>query len=179
MAKKQQEPRFDIHPRWIKSGAVFLTGIVGILVFIYFENVNRQEQIDRQLSKDTAVASWYVKTRDAINEAASRFEAREPEGSAPTSQEAIALWYGTVAKRIPAEPGSGRPLLAVELTEARLMAGLKGRQDSSKNVYISTRNTNVTGDSIAVGDQWLFSVWRDENGNNRTHSASLYRPASP
>jgi hypothetical protein len=166
---KEKDDAFILNPLWIKMGAgVLATGCI-VSFLCYFEGVNRHVQADRRFSTDPVVASWYLDTKELV---ASQVAATV-EGAAKSRP--MALWYGKIRECRTSNPRSGNApeLLAVKLTDARLMAGAKGRYDiRKKEVIISTRNSSV---APRVGEAWLFSVWRDDQGYNHTKSARLYR----
>ncbi|MDA0811611.1 MAG: hypothetical protein O3C21_04345 [Verrucomicrobia bacterium] len=131
--------------------------------------MNRQVQADRRFSEDPAVANWYRDTKELVR--THNLGAGKSQSSSP-----VAIWYGKIDECRTSNPRSGDApeLLAVKLAQARLMAGTKGKLDKSDTgVIISTRNSAV---SPRVGEEWLFSVWRDEQGYNHTNSACPYRP---
>lgn len=168
MARQKPRPSNDtitLNPLWFKVGAGFLAVAAMVAVICYFEGVNRHVQADRRLSRDPLVARWYQDTKALVAE----------EGGAAGSNQPVALWYGRVDECRNSNPrtGSAPELLAVRLADARLMAGEKGALDAAGNeIIISTRNAAV---APRVGEEWLFSVWRDEKGYNHTQSARFYR----
>ena len=169
LRSKQAPEPFTFNPLWLKVGAGSLVAILVILTICYFEGVNRQVQADRRFSEDPAVANWYRDTKELVR-------SQDPgEGKGRSSP--VAIWYGKIDECRTSNPRSGDApeLLAVKLAQARLMAGAKGKLDKSDTeVIISTRNSAV---SPRVGEEWLFSVWRDEQGYNQTNSACFYRPS--
>lgn len=165
---KQTPEAFTFNPLWLKVGGGVLIALVCVLVICYFEGVNRQVQTDRRFSEDPVIAGWYRDTKVLVGTHSS--------GAGKGQLYPVALWYGKVQECNVSNPRSGgKPeLLSVKLAQARLMAGKKGRLDKSDTeVIISTRNASV---SPKVGEEWLFSVWRDEQGYNHTKSACFYRP---
>ncbi|MGK0184742.1 MAG: hypothetical protein ACI9R3_000516 [Verrucomicrobiales bacterium] len=170
MAARKAKPTpnsFTFNPLWLKVGVGILVLLVCVLVVCYFEGINRHVQTDRRFSEDPVVASWYQDTKALVGASA---------GSSSGQIYPVALWYGKVEECRTSNPRSGgKPeLLAVKLAQARLMVGEKGKLDKSDTeVIISTRNASV---SPRVGEEWLFSVWRDEQGYNHTKSACFYRP---
>ena len=169
--QSEQSEQFELNPVWTKTGIwCFLIGIAVLLV-CYFESVNRQVQIDRRLSRDPRIAEWYASTKHRIDES--------PPGEGAMLERPVAVWYGKILNCTSSDPKSGAPgeLLAVSLTSARLMAGDKGKLDNADKLYISTRNSDVARQSPRVGDEWVFSVWRDDKGNNHTQSAACFRRA--
>jgi len=168
-SKQAPEP-FTFNPLWLKVGAGCLVVILVMLVICYFEGVNRQVQADRRFSEDPTVANWYHDTKELVH--SQDLGAGKSQSSSP-----VAIWYGKIDECCTSNPRSGNApeLLAVKLAQARLMAGAKGKLDKSDTeVIISTRNSAV---SPQVGEEWLFSVWRDEQGYNHTNSACFYRPS--
>ena len=165
---KQTSEAFNFNPLWLKVGAGVVAAIICILILGYFERVNRQVQTDRRFLEDPAVADWYRDTKNLV--------AQYADGAGKGQIYPVALWYGKIEECRTSNPRSGDTpeLLAVKLAEARLMAGEKGRLDKGDSeVIISTRNSSV---APQVGEQWFFSVWRDEQGYNHTKSARYYRP---
>ncbi|MEZ5325532.1 MAG: hypothetical protein R3F19_10760 [Verrucomicrobiales bacterium] len=166
-SKQAPEP-FTLNPLWLKVGAGALALIGVVLGICYFEGVNRQVQADRRFSEDPVVAGWYRDTKELVRLQAS--------GTSKGQAAPVAIWYGKIDECITSNPRSGsrRELLSVKLGKARLMAGTKGNLDrSDTEVTISTRNSSVLPQ---VGEEWLFSVWRDDQGYNHTNSACFYRP---
>ena len=160
---------FLLNPVWIKVGAGILGALLVAALVCYFESVNRHEQADRRFARDPQVAAWYQEAKELVT------SQRTGAGSKSLSRP-VALWYGKIGECRNSNPRSGTApeLLAVRLADARLMAGEKGRHDGKgKEVIISTRNASV---SPRVGEEWLFSVWRDGEGYNHTKSACFYRP---
>ena len=162
----KQPAHFEFNPVWIKAG-VWAAGVGFVVLSVcYFESINRHVQMDRRLARDPEMAQWYTSAKQRIEAAGGESGAGRP----------VAVWYGKIANCRSSNPKSGSPaLLAVELANARLMAGAKGSQDDASKLYISTRNSDVAKLSPRVGDEWVFSVWRDDKGNNHTQSACPYR----
>jgi len=139
-----------------------------ILGVCYFEGVNRHVQMDRQLALDPQIAEWYSSAKLSAESI--------DEGGPAQANEAIAVWYGEIDYLT--EPNSIQGPTAVEIIDARLMAGSKGQGDRATKISIRTRNDEFVRQRPQKGDEWVFLVRRDDSGTNHLQSAACYRRAT-
>ena len=148
-------PGFGIYA---KVGAVVLVIFLAVMWVGRMQDVAYKERLDRELSENPALGDWYVEQCKLV------------ENNAGPA----AVWHGRIAKLVVADSpvaGGAQSLRAVRISDATLLAGSEGREDSEEEVYINVTDYPLTYGVPVAGQRWVFSVSHTRDGRNKVYSA--------